>query len=111
MDVVCADFAKKRLNERLDEVQAAILRVKLPDLAENLAQARKLLGKGSLVLGRPGTRATPGGVPEAGGSSSGRRTALGLVLLLSGRTGVVTTLLAAGVVGAAIGLAGGPLPG
>jgi chromate transporter len=37
--------------------------------------------------------------------------ALGLVLLLSGRAGVVTTLLAAGVVGAAIGLAGGPLPG
>jgi chromate transporter len=36
---------------------------------------------------------------------------LGLVLLLSGRTGVVTTLLAAGVVGAALGLAGGPLPG
>jgi chromate transporter len=36
---------------------------------------------------------------------------LGLVLLLSGRTGVVTTLLSAGVVGAAIGLAGGPLPG
>lgn len=37
--------------------------------------------------------------------------ALGLVLLLSGRTGVVATLLAAGVVGAGIGLAGGPLPG
>jgi chromate transporter len=36
---------------------------------------------------------------------------LGVVLLLSGRTGVVTTLLAAGVVGAAIGLAGGSLPG
>ncbi|WP_022928994.1 chromate efflux transporter [Patulibacter americanus] len=37
--------------------------------------------------------------------------ALGLALVLSGRAGVVTTLLAAGVVGAAIGLAGGPLPG
>jgi chromate transporter len=37
--------------------------------------------------------------------------ALGLVALLSGRAGVVPTLLVAGAVGAAVGVAGGPLPG
>jgi chromate transporter len=37
--------------------------------------------------------------------------AAGAVLLFVGRAGVVTTLLAAGVTGAAVGLAGGPLPG
>jgi chromate transporter len=37
--------------------------------------------------------------------------ALGLLVLLSGRTGVVPALLVAGAVGAAVGVVGGPLPG
>jgi chromate transporter len=52
-------------------------------------------------------------IPLAAALTEGWQFALlaaGAVLLLAARAGVVTTLLAAGTVGAIVGLAGGPLP-